>query len=147
MHLSLVFKTFGSLIALMSWTNRNAANRHLELPGNFKSEPLEPFHAQTVTELDRHNHPEITSKENGKQPACDRSTKEIECGKPVSMRCWHWEELACPYDGKEIHHVMMYPLTRNYYENNSMRIIFRNFEAILYPQNLRERRTFSRNYA
>ena len=40
-----------------------------------------------------------------------------------------------------------YPLTRNYYENNSLRIIFRNFEAILYPQNLRERRTFSRNYA
>ena len=31
--------------------------------------------------------------------------------------------------------------------NNSLRIIFRNFEAILYPQNLRERRTFSRNYA
>ena len=41
----------------------------------------------------------------------------------------------------------IYPLTRNYYENNSLRIIFRNFEAILYPQNLRETRTFSRNYA
>ena len=41
----------------------------------------------------------------------------------------------------------VYPLTRNYYENNSLRIIFRNFEAISYPQNLRERRTFSRNYA
>ena len=35
MHLSLVLKAFGSLISLMSWewTNRNAANRHLELPG------------------------------------------------------------------------------------------------------------------
>ena len=34
-HLSLVLKAFGPLIALMSWewTNRNAANRHLELPG------------------------------------------------------------------------------------------------------------------
>ena len=40
-----------------------------------------------------------------------------------------------------------YPLTRNYYENNSLRIIFRNFQAVLYRQNLRERRTFSRNYA
>ena len=38
---------------------------------------------------------------------------------------------------------MSYPLTRNYYENSPLRIIFRNFEAILYPQNLRERRTFS----
>ena len=40
MHLSLVLKAFchdfGSLISLMSseWTNRNAAHRHLELPGN-----------------------------------------------------------------------------------------------------------------
>ena len=25
-----------------------------------------------------------------------------------------------------------YPLTRNYYENNSLRIIFRNFKAMLY---------------
>ena len=35
MHLSLVLKAFGPLISLMSWerTNRNAANRHLELPG------------------------------------------------------------------------------------------------------------------
>ena len=35
MHLSLVLKAFGSLISFMSWewTNRNAANRHLELPG------------------------------------------------------------------------------------------------------------------
>ena len=34
MHLSLVLKAFGSLISFMSWewTNRNAANRHLELP-------------------------------------------------------------------------------------------------------------------
>ena len=35
MHLSLVLKAFGPLISHMSWewTNRNAANRHLELPG------------------------------------------------------------------------------------------------------------------
>ena len=34
-HLSLVLKAFGPLVSLMSWewTNRNAANRHLELPG------------------------------------------------------------------------------------------------------------------
>ena len=34
-HLSLVLKAFGSLTSLMSWewANRNAANRHLELPG------------------------------------------------------------------------------------------------------------------
>ena len=34
-HLSLVLKAFGPLISLMSWewTNRNAANLHLELPG------------------------------------------------------------------------------------------------------------------
>ena len=38
--------------------------------------------------------------------------------------------------------VSEYPLTRNYNENNSLRIIFRNSEAILYPQNIRERRTF-----
>ena len=45
-------------------------------------------------------------------------------------------------------YIYNHPLTRNYYENNSLRIIFRNnFEAILYPRNLRERRTFSRNYA
>ena len=37
MHLSLVLKAFRSLISLASWewTNRNAANRHLELPGKF----------------------------------------------------------------------------------------------------------------
>ena len=29
---------------------------------------------------------------------------------------------------------LIYPLTRNAYENNSLRIGFRNFEAILYPQ-------------
>ena len=40
-----------------------------------------------------------------------------------------------------------HPLTRNYYENNSLRIIFRNFWGNLPPQNLRERKTFSRNYA
>ena len=39
-----------------------------------------------------------------------------------------------------------YPLTRNYYENNSPRIIFRNSCLISHPQNLRERKTFSRNY-
>ena len=35
-HLSLVLKAFGSLMSLVSWewTNRNTANRHLELPGN-----------------------------------------------------------------------------------------------------------------
>ena len=38
-------------------------------------------------------------------------------------------------------------LTRNYYENNSLRIIFRNFRGKMRPQNLRERKTFSRNYA
>ena len=37
MHLSPVLKAFGRLISLMSseWTNHNAANRHLELPGSF----------------------------------------------------------------------------------------------------------------
>ena len=36
MHLSLVLKAFGPLISLLSSkrTNRNAANRHLELPGS-----------------------------------------------------------------------------------------------------------------
>ena len=39
-----------------------------------------------------------------------------------------------------------YPLTRNYCENNSLRIIFRNFWWILHSRNLQERTTFSRNY-
>ena len=39
MHLSLDLKAFRPLISLMSWewTNRDAANRHLELPGLFCS--------------------------------------------------------------------------------------------------------------
>ena len=36
----------------------------------------------------------------------------------------------------------MYPLTRNYYENNSLRLIFCNFGAILCSKILRERRDF-----
>ena len=35
-----------------------------------------------------------------------------------------------------------YPLTRNYYENNSLRIIFRNFGGILSSSNSHERKTF-----
>ena len=35
-----------------------------------------------------------------------------------------------------------YPLTRNYYENNSLRIAFRNFWVILCSENLQERKTF-----
>ena len=38
--------------------------------------------------------------------------------------------------------VRQYPLTRNYYENNSPRITFRNFRGKLRSQNLRERKTF-----
>ena len=38
----------------------------------------------------------------------------------------------------------LYPLTRNYYENNSLRIIFRNFGGFYA---LQLSRTFSRNYA
>ena len=34
-------------------------------------------------------------------------------------------------------------LTRNYYENNSLRIIFRNFRGILSSRNVQERKTFS----
>ena len=40
-----------------------------------------------------------------------------------------------------------HPLTRNYYENTSLRIIFRNFWWIVYPQTLRERKMFPGNYA
>ena len=43
--------------------------------------------------------------------------------------------------------VSPYPLTRNYCEKNSLRIIFRNFRGKLHSQNLQERKTFSRNYA
>ena len=38
--------------------------------------------------------------------------------------------------------VLHLPSDANYYLNNSLRIIFRNFEAILYPQNLWESRLF-----
>ena len=41
----------------------------------------------------------------------------------------------------------IYPLTRNYYENNSLRIIFRNFRWNLHSQISRKERLFSRNYA
>ena len=41
----------------------------------------------------------------------------------------------------------MYPLTRNYYENNSLTIIFRNFWGNSCPLNLREKKTFFQNYA
>ena len=41
-----------------------------------------------------------------------------------------------------------YPLTQSYYENDSLRIIFRNFWGNLRSQNLWEKEDFfSRNYA
>ena len=42
-----------------------------------------------------------------------------------------------------------HPLTRNYCENNSLRIIFRNFRGILHPQNLKspgKKDFFQKNY-
>ena len=35
-----------------------------------------------------------------------------------------------------------YPLTRNYYENNSLRIIFRNFQGVSHPENSPRRKDF-----
>ena len=52
---------------------------------------------------------------------------------------------TCHYT--QIPFVPKLPLARIYYENNSLRIIFRNFWGILYSRTVQERKTFSRNYA
>ena len=58
---------------------------------------------------------------------------------PIALHCATKRlETNCP---------RAYPLTRNYYKNNSLRIIFRNFEGISCSRNVQERKTFSRNYA
>ena len=45
------------------------------------------------------------------------------------------------------HCIQDYLLTRNYCENNPLRIIFRNFRGNLHSRNLQERKAFSQNYA
>ena len=45
-----------------------------------------------------------------------------------------------------LHSSFKIPPDTKYYENNSLRSIFRNFWGVLHPRNLQERRTFSRNY-
>ena len=79
--------------------------------------------------------------ERPKNVSCSRATQtctSATLGLPWSKRLF-WDSPALARKD--------YPLTRNYYENNSLRIIFRNFRGNLHSQNLQERKTFSSNYA